>query len=97
MKHKLKLKSLELEELKPVEMPQKLVPAPDYEALLAYLRKNGGWAVVRTDPKMDRRTTSGSTESPVVKAFNSHVRNTLKKALFTRRLARDAWYVELKE
>jgi uncharacterized short protein YbdD (DUF466 family) len=96
MKHKLKLKSLELSDLKPMKMPQKLVPAPDYEALLAHMRKNNGWAVIRTDPNLDRRTTSGSTEAPLVKAFNSHVRTTLKKALFTRRLALDAWYLELK-
>lgn len=95
MKYKLKLKSLELSDLKPMKMPQKLVP--DYEALLAHMRKNNGWVVIRTDPNMDRRTASGSTESPMVKAFNSHVRNTLEKTLFTRRLAPGAWYLELKE
>ena len=81
--------------LKPLSAPHKLVP--DYDALIQRMVDNGGWTVLHTNPDEDRRTTLGSWESPVVKAFNCHVRVVLKRALYTRRLARDAWYLQLGE
>lgn len=68
---------------------------PDYDALLQRMVDNDGWTVVRTDPTQDRRTTSGAWESPLIKQINCHVRVVLKRPLYTRRLARDAWYIQL--
>jgi hypothetical protein len=87
------LDTLKHEDLNPRACPTRTIP--DYDALYQRIVDNGGWTVLRTNPHEDRRTSSGAWESPLVKAFNCHVRTVLKQALHTRRLARDAWYMEL--
>jgi hypothetical protein len=82
----------QLQAVKPIFPPMKMVV--DYDALYALLLEKG-WLVIRTDPSLDRKTSVGGTEAPVVKAFNGHVRVVLKQRLFIRRMAIDAWYVEL--
>lgn len=92
-KRTLQLASLSHEALTPQEPPT--LSIIDYDALYRRMVDNGGWTVIRTDPNYDRQTTSGSTEAPVVKALNCHVRVVRKQPLYIRRLARDAWYVEV--
>lgn len=74
----------------PVHPPMRLVV--DYDALAAVLDTKG-WLVLRTDPSKDRANPNGSLETPMVKAFNSHIRVTRKRKLLTKRLAPDAWFV----
>jgi len=85
-----------LQSEKPIYPPMKMVV--DYDALYALLLEKG-WLIIRTDPSLDRVDTTArghrSTVSPVVKAFNCHVRVVRKQRLFIRRMAIDAWYVEL--
>jgi hypothetical protein len=81
-----------LQSEKPIYPPMKMVV--DYDALYALLLKKG-WLIIRTDPSLDRADTNKSMQSPVVKAFNCHIRITRKQRLFIRRMAIDAWYIEL--
>lgn len=96
----LKLTDLPHEALAPQPMPTKTVVANDYDALFQRMVDNGGWYVLRTDPEEDRPLMSRAgklttMESPLVKGINNHVRMVVKRPLYTRRLARDAWYLEL--
>jgi hypothetical protein len=92
-KRALKLDTLTHKDLEPQDCPIRALP--DYEALYRRMVDNGGWTVLRTNPSEDRRTASGAWESPLVKAFNGHVRTVLKQPLYTRRVAVDTWYMEL--
>lgn len=93
----LKLSELPHEALAPQPMPTKTVVSPDYDTLFQRMVDNGGWYVLRTDPKEDRPLVANKTtmESPIVKNINSHVRMVFKRPLYTRRLALDAWYLEI--
>jgi len=84
----------QLRAIEPFDPPMKLVV--DYEALYQQLLKTG-WMLIRTDPSLDRPVGGGqkSHVAPLVKAFNCHVRVVLKQRLFMRRVALDAWYIEL--
>jgi hypothetical protein len=93
LKYPLKLGSLPHAALAPQPCPTRSLP--DYDTLYKRMVDNGGWFVLRTDPSEDRPTTSGSTEAPLVKMVNSHFRTVRKQALHIRRLALDAWYIEL--
>jgi hypothetical protein len=94
MKRMLKLSGLLHERLgDPQEFPMKLTP--DYDALYERMVGNDGWTILRTDSSQDRQTVTGSTDAPMVKAFNCHVRHVRKQSLYTRRLAVNAWYLEL--
>ena len=92
-KFPLKLSALTHDALTPQECPMRFLP--DYETLYARMVANGGWMVLRTDPKDDRPTTAGAMEAPLVKMVNSHFRTVRKQALHIRRLASDAWYIEM--
>lgn len=96
----LKLTELPHEALVPQPMPTKTIVANDYDALFQRMMDNGGWYVLRTDPEEDRPLMSragkiNTMESPSVKGINNHVRMVVKRPLYTRRLARDAWYLEV--
>ena len=94
-KFPLKLVHLSHDALTPQPCPTRNMP--DYDALHERMLDNGGWFVLRTDPREDRRTASGAIEAPLVKMVNSHFRTVRKQALHIRRLALDAWYIELGE
>lgn len=78
----------------PKTVPTKTIEMPDFEWLIKHMENNGGWTFILTDPTKDRPTTFG-VESPLVKAFNNHMRLTQKRALYTRRIASDLWYLEI--
>lgn len=98
-KHTLKMHKLTHEQLMsatPEAVPVKVVEMPDFEWLIKRIEANGGWTLILTDATKDRMTALGS-ESPLVKAFNNHMRITHKRPLYTRRLASNLWYLEVGE
>lgn len=76
----------------PTHPPMKLVV--DYDAIVQTLTDKQ-WVVLHIDPAKNRTNKIGATEAPIIKALNAHVRVTLKRRLFTKRLAPDAWFVLL--
>ena len=77
----------------PTPIPTKTVVSYDWDALRLVLETQG-FVVIESD---DVRTlTSGADESVLVKMFNSYMRQTAKKKLFTRRLSNTRWVCTLK-
>jgi hypothetical protein len=77
----------------PTPIPTKTVAVYDWNALREVLETQG-FVVIESDEV--RTLTSGAEESVLVKMFNSYMRQTAKKKLFTRRLSTTRWICTLK-
>ena len=76
----------------PTPIPTKTVVAYDWEALRLVLETQG-FVVIESDEL--RTLTSGADESVLIKMFNSYMRQTAKKKMFTRRLSKTRWVCTL--
>ena len=73
-------------------IPTKIVVAYDWDALRLVLETQG-YVVIESDEV--RVVRNGVDESVLVKMFNSYMRQTAKKKMFTRRLSKTRWVCTL--
>ena len=76
----------------PTPIPTKTVVVYDWEALRKVLETQGFVVIESTETRIMR---NGAEECVPVKMFNSHMRQTAKKKLFTRRLSNTRWVCTL--
>jgi hypothetical protein len=72
----------------PTPIPTKTVVSYDWDALRLVLETQG---FVVIESEVTRRLSTGAEESVLVKMFNSYMRQTAKKKMFTRRLSKTRW------
>ncbi len=74
----------------PTPVPQKIMY--DWDALYAIVQDKG-FIIIESD--VVRVLPSGAEESVLVKAFNSHLRQTKSIGLRTKRISKTRWYCTL--